>query len=70
MDKLLDKVMKVILSCHTEEQLLVAVMYSDLAYRSISNEIGGIDRTKFIGLVDRSIGFAQCRVKYGSRGNT
>jgi len=61
---LVNKSMKVILSCKNLEQLSVAVKYADLVYKKISRTIGLVNNTQFISLIERSIGFAQCNIKH------
>ena len=65
--ELTDRCMSVILSCNTVNQLDVAVKYSNLVYRKLGREIELIKNTKFISLLERSIGFAQCKVKYNAK---
>jgi hypothetical protein len=62
--RLVDKCMTVILSCETIDQLKTATRYADFIYRKLAREIGLINHTQFIALIERSIGFAQCKVKY------
>ena len=62
-DKLINKAMTVILSCKTMDQLKTAVLYSNLVYKVLSNEIGLGRTMKFITLIERSIGFAQCQIQ-------
>jgi hypothetical protein len=64
-EKMVTKVMRVIVSCETKQQLETACRYSDLAYRLIagSGVIGLTDKIKFSGKIERSIGFAICNTK-------
>jgi hypothetical protein len=62
--RLVNRGMTVILSCETTDQLKTATTYADLIYRKLAREIGLINHTQFISLIERSIGFAQCKVKY------
>ena len=66
-DELVNRSMEVILSCKTLKQLNVAVKYSDLVYKRLSKEIGLINNMNFVCLTERSIGFAQCLVKYNQQ---
>ena len=61
---LVNRSMKIILSCTTLEQLNVAVKYADLVYKRISQTIGLVNNSQFISLTERSIGFAQCNIKH------
>ena len=63
-NNLVNKGMKVILSCKNIDQLDNAVKYADLVYRVLAREIGLINNTQFISLIERSIGFAQCQIKH------
>lgn len=62
--KLVNRSVSIILSCKTMEQLINAVKYADLVCRKISKEIGLLNHTQFISITERSIGFAQCQVKW------
>lgn len=62
-NELVNKSMNVILSCKTSSRLEVGVKYADLVYKKISNNIGLLNDTRFISLIERSIGFAQCQIK-------
>ena len=62
--ELVNKSMKVILSCKTLEQLNAAVRYAGLVYKKLGQEIGLINNMNFVCLTERSIGFAQCQIKY------
>jgi hypothetical protein len=61
---LVNRSIRVILSCETLHQLNVAVEYSNLVYRLIAEGVGLINNTRFISLTERSIGFAQCQIKH------
>ena len=61
---LVNRGMSVVLSCKTLPQLESAVKYADLIYRKINKEVGLINNTKFISLIERSIGYAQCKINY------
>ncbi len=63
-NELVNRNVRVILSCETLEQLNVAVKYADLVYRKLSKEIGLVNNTQFMSLTERSIGFAQCQIKH------
>ena len=56
------RVMSVILSCETLDQLNVACAYANMAYIQIAKTIGMINKVEFLCLIERSIGFAQCKV--------
>ena len=60
---LTDKAMKVILSCNSMDQLNNAVQYANLTYRRLSNHVGMVNFTRFSMVIERSIGFAQCKIK-------
>ena len=60
---LVNRAMKIILSCRSLDQLHVAVKYADLTYRKISKTIGLVNTVNFVRLIERSIGFAQCQIK-------
>lgn len=68
-NKLVNKSMKVILSCKNLDQLNIAVRYASLVYNKISRTIGLVNNSQFISLTERSIGFAQCQIKCNSRDN-
>ena len=62
-ESLVYKAMSVILSCRTMTQLNNAVTYSSLAYNKISLAMPAINRSRFIARIERSIGFAHCKIK-------
>ena len=62
-EALVKKAMSVILSCNTMTQLDISVRYADLAYWKLSREVGLVNNSRFICLIERSIGFAQCKIK-------
>jgi len=62
-DELVNKSMKVILSCKTLEQLNVALEYSKLLYKKLSGEVSLSLKFRYLMLIERSIGFAQCQIK-------
>lgn len=62
-DALVQRSMEVILSCKTMSQLDTAVRYSNLVYKKLAYTIGLINNMKFVTLMERSIGFAQCQIK-------
>lgn len=65
---LVQRVMAVILSCKTEDQLMNAYKYVKLAHKKMYNGIGHEGFVKEIHnftAIERSIGFAQCQIKYG-----
>jgi hypothetical protein len=62
--KLVNRCSYVIISCENRAQLDTAVKYADLAYKKLARGIGLINNTQFISLIERSIGFAQCKIKY------
>ena len=61
-NKIVRKCMNVIVSCKNQDQLNVAVKYAGLAYKVLSREIGLVNNTNFILLIERSIGFALCNI--------
>lgn len=60
--KLVDKCMRVIISCENQEQLNSAVKYSGFAYKILAREMGLIHNMNFITLIERSVGYAQCNI--------
>jgi hypothetical protein len=62
-EKLVNKAMSVILSCRTMDQLSNAVTYSRLVYKLLAKEIGLVNNSNFICLIERSMGYAQCRIE-------
>ena len=62
---LVDKCMRVIISCKTDEQLDIAIKYASFAYNRLSKGVGLINNTSFISLIERSIGYSQCKIKRG-----
>ena len=60
--ELVNKCMKVIVSCKTREQLNGAVNYCGLAYRALSNHAGMAYKESFAELTRKSISFALCRI--------
>jgi hypothetical protein len=63
-NKLVNKSMKVILSCKNLDQLHIAVKYADLVYRKLAQGVGLVNNTQFICLTERAIGYTQCQIKY------
>ena len=63
MQIIIDKTMKVCLSCTTEVELKVAIAYRDLAYRMVMPKLNLQERVNVVIVVERSIGFAQCNIK-------
>jgi hypothetical protein len=66
-NEMVNKAMKVILSCKSVDQLNNAIEFARLVHRQLSKEIGFVNSTKFHTLIERSIGFAQCQIKIGSK---
>lgn len=62
-NNLVNKCMSVILSCKTMPQLNVACTYAILVYRQLARELGLINNTNFVSLIERTIGYAQCQIK-------
>lgn len=62
---LVEKAMKVILSCKTVDQLHIAMRYAGRVYSKLQREIGMINGTRFSPKIERSIGFAQCSIGHG-----
>lgn len=63
-ETLVNKAMRVILSCRTMVQLNYAVRFSSLAYEQLARETGLINRMGFVNRIERSIGYAQCQIKH------
>lgn len=61
---LIDRTMKVILSCKTMEQLNAAIGYANLAYSELFRNGLSIERARFTPLIERSVGYAQCQIKH------
>jgi len=60
------KCSSVIVSCKTKEQLISAEKYAKLAYKKLSTmEYVSIEKSMFIGVIEKSIGFALCKIHYG-----
>ena len=55
---IVNKCMKVIISCKTYEQLDSAIKYSDLAYNALAKTLGLINETTFSTLRRRSLDVA------------
>ena len=60
--EIVNKCMKVIISCKTQGQLNAAIKYKNLAYKLLAKEVGLINNTTFTQLTERSVGFALCKI--------
>ncbi len=61
--ELINKCMRVILSCKNYDQLNNATNYCDLAYKILTKQAGTFNRTIFNRLMQRSIGYALCEIQ-------
>jgi len=61
-EKLVDKCMKIILSCENIGQLNVAQKFSRRVYLAIPRDMAMADKLKFISSIETSIGYALCSV--------
>jgi hypothetical protein len=62
-DALVDKGMRVILSCNSLDQLRNAITFCNLIFRKVGRELGMVNKVNMHPLFERSVGYAQCKIK-------
>lgn len=65
---LVKRVESVLLSCETENHLFGAIKYLLLAHRRMNKTVGIVDKSHFIPITNRAVGYAYCKVGLDLRG--
>jgi len=59
---LVRRVVSVIISCETDEQLYGALKYTMLASKALNKKAGVMKESLFIPTVNRAVGYAYCKL--------